>query len=61
MWEFLKDNGLWIALVGVFVVMHLFGAGCCGGHRKRSETEGKEDPPGTKEGAPQVGKTGSCH
>ena len=61
MWEFLRDNGLWIALVGVFVVMHLVGGGCCGGFRKRTETEGKEDSPGTKEESLQKSKAGSSH
>lgn len=61
MWEFLRDNGLWLALVGVFVVMHLVGGGCCGGFRKRPETEGKEGSPESKTGSPEAGRTGGCH
>ena len=29
--EFAQNYGLWIALAGVFVAMHWFGIGCCGG------------------------------
>jgi hypothetical protein len=33
--EFLQNYGLWIVLGGVFLVMHRFGMGCCGGHHQR--------------------------
>ncbi len=42
MLEFLATNGGWLALAAVFVAMHWFGMGCCGGHRhQRREDDGK--------------------
>jgi hypothetical protein len=35
MTEFLSSYGLWILLAAIFVVMHRFGMGCCGGGRRR--------------------------
>ena len=32
---FLESYGLWLALGGVFVAMHWFGAGCCGPRLRR--------------------------
>jgi hypothetical protein len=43
---FLQNYGLWILLGGVFVAMHWFGMGCCGGHshrRPREDAAGKSD------------------
>ena len=33
--EFLHNYGLWLVLAGVFVAMHWFGVGCCGGHHPK--------------------------
>lgn len=49
--EFLQNYGLWIALGGVFVVMHWFGMGCCGGHRRQQS----ELPPGSPREASGAG------
>ena len=41
---FLQNYGLWILLAGVFVAMHWFGMGCCGGRREprpREDATGK--------------------
>jgi hypothetical protein len=66
MLEFLQSYGLWIALGGVFVAMHWFGMGCCGGQQRREQgqrdgdavagTRGREKAP---ESAPKSG--GGCH
>jgi hypothetical protein len=46
--EFLQNYGLWIALGGVFVVMHRFGMGCCGGGHRHILT--KQDKGGADVG-----------
>ena len=54
MMEFLQTNWFWIALIIVFIGMHSFGGGCCGGRRNE---RGKEEPgEKAKEAA-----GGSCH
>jgi hypothetical protein len=64
--EFLQTYGLWIALGGVFVGMHWFGMGCCGGHRHNKEdgptsttSEGAAKTQGTTGAAPKSNR--SCH
>ncbi|MDP3939476.1 MAG: hypothetical protein Q8R92_15255 [Deltaproteobacteria bacterium] len=50
--DFLRNYGIWILLVGVFVAMHRFGMGCGGGHSHDRETgeeagksaDAKKDP-----------------
>jgi hypothetical protein len=66
MFEFLQSYGLWSALAGVFVGMHWFGMGCCGGRRHNTEdgltstaSDGAAKTQGTT-GAPPKAK-GSCH
>ena len=65
MLEFIQAYGLWIALVGVFVAMHWFGVGCCGGahskprHRDKTVPGGTSKAPTTSE--PASRSTGSCH
>ncbi len=64
--EFLQTYGLWIALAGVFIVMHRFGMGCCGGgHQHGAPPEDKTRPRETAEDekvSPSASKTsGSCH
>jgi hypothetical protein len=49
MMEFLSTYGLWIVLVGIFLAMHRFGMGCCGGGR-RSDAERRDDNAGTPPG-----------
>ncbi len=64
--EFLQTYGLWIALAGVFIVMHRFGMGCCGGgHQHGAPPRDNALPDETRksgelsESAPK--STGSCH
>ena len=64
--EFLQSYGLWIALAGVFVAMHWFGRGCCGGGHRQRPTQDSQGLPGqtekaekTSEGVPK--STGGCH
>jgi hypothetical protein len=64
--EFLQSYGLWIALAGVFVGMHWFGMGCCGGRRHEKErgpsataSGGAETTQGTTGAAPNA--KGRCH
>ena len=68
--EFLSNYGLWIVLGGIFVAMHMFGMGCCGGgHQhgsKRKEGAGGEhaghDAPAPKKaGAAPTRQSGGCH
>ena len=64
--EFLQTYGLWIALVGVFIIMHRFGMGCCGGghHRalaRRDEATPGENGQGEKPSQPVSKVMGSCH
>ncbi len=49
--EFLSSYGPWILLGGIFVAMHMFGMGCCGGHG------GHQHGPKQKE-EPDEGHTG---
>ncbi len=63
--EFLQSYGLWIALAGVFVAMHWFGRGCCGGGHRQLPTQSNrgavgEDAKGTQEGEASKSKA-SCH
>jgi len=64
--EFLQSYGLWIALAGVFVAMHWFGKGCCGGGHRQGPGQGdqgvlgeREKAEKTSEGVPK--STGGCH
>jgi hypothetical protein len=69
--EFLSNYGLWILLAGIFVAMHMFGMGCCGGGHdhgsKQKDERGDEraDPDAlvpTKTGAASTSsRPGSCH
>lgn len=55
MWEFFQNYGLWIVLGVVFLAMHRFGLGCCGGHDHgpgRGSNE-EEESKHKKEGAGQ--------
>ncbi len=72
MTEFFSNYGLWIVLGGVFVAMHMFGMGCCGGHgghqhgsKRNDETNdehaGHGAPTPTKSGVGLAGRTGGCH
>ncbi len=58
--EFLKSYGLWILLGAVFVGMHWFGRGCCGGsHRSGDDTAGRK---ADDETPAQAGRrSGGCH
>ncbi len=64
--EFLQSYGLWIALAGVFVAMHWFGKGYCGGghqHGDSRDTE-RQTPPGLTNSKPMESGTktaGGCH
>lgn len=66
MLEFLQSYGLWIALGGVFVAMHWFGMGCCGGRQREGQAQRDGDVPA---GTPGTGKapesaprsSGGCH
>jgi hypothetical protein len=53
--EFAQTYGLWIALATVFVAMHWFGRGCCGGRVGQRQRE--EQGQGT-EGVPDQGLKG---
>ncbi len=66
MLEFVQSYGLWIALAGVFVAMHWFGMGCCGGRQGRRKGQSDGDAtagtPGSgkaSQSAPRSG--GGCH
>jgi hypothetical protein len=71
--EFFSNYGLWIVLGGIFVAMHMFGMGCCGGHgghqRGSKEKDGTGDEHAghggqgpTKAGAtPTPAGRGGCH
>jgi hypothetical protein len=48
---FLQSYGLWILLAGVFVAMHWFGMGCCGGQRDRPPREDATGKPGDEKPA----------
>ena len=64
--EFLQTYGLWIALAGVFFIMHRFGMGCCGGGHhhtlaRRDQATSGENGRGEKPSQPVSKSTGSCH
>jgi len=46
--EFLQNYSLWIVLAGVFVAMHRFGMGCCGGGHHQRPTESTQGNPREK-------------
>ncbi len=46
MLEFIQAYGLWIALAGVFVAMHWFGRGCCGGGHRHGQGQPPQGNPG---------------
>ncbi len=49
--DWLAQNWFWVALVGLFMGMHLFGhGGCCGGHAHHNASS---DESGNKPTAPQ--------
>ncbi len=41
--EWIAQNWFWLLIGIVFVGMHLFGRGCCGGHAGHRPS-GKDDP-----------------
>ncbi|MCZ7627125.1 MAG: hypothetical protein C3F12_09095 [Candidatus Methylomirabilota bacterium] len=43
MWGFFQNYGLWIVLGVIFLVMHRFGLGCCGGHDHRPDRGSGEE------------------
>ncbi len=64
--EFLQTYGLWIALAGVFIVMHRFGMGCCGGgHQHGAPPRNNALPDETQKDGKlsdsEPKSTGSCH
>lgn len=64
--EFVQSYGLWIALAGVFVGMHWFGMGCCGGRRREKSTQPGEKVAGRGSGSEKASEagpkaSGSCH
>jgi hypothetical protein len=70
MGEFLANYGLWILLGGIFVAMHMFGMGCCGGghqHGPKRKNEAGDDhsahgaPAQTKAGTTPARPSGGCH
>jgi hypothetical protein len=61
--EFLSSYGLWILLALIFVGMHIFGRGCCGGH---AHGQHKEDGGDDRVSKPAAGsgaraKSAGCH
>ena len=66
MLEFIQAYGLWIALAGVFVAMHWFGAGCCGGRRRERSASPSEKAVGGSPGSETASdagprSAGRCH
>ena len=62
--EFVQSYGLWIALAGVFVAMHWFGIGCCGGRHQQGQRNGDvaAGTPGSGKAPESVPKSGDgCH
>lgn len=63
--EFVQSYGLWIALAGVFVAMHWFGRGCCGGGHRQTPTQSAQGTPGEGVKGERESETpksrGSCH
>ena len=41
--DWLAQNWFWVALVAVFVGMHVFGHGGCGGHRAHGEHKAPDE------------------
>ncbi len=37
--EWLLDNWFWVLFASAFILMHLFGHGCHGGHKKKDESK----------------------
>jgi hypothetical protein len=61
--EFLSSYGLWILLAAIFVSMHVFGMGCCGGHQhgQRKQDDGS-DQVAEPAAVPRArAKGGACH
>ncbi len=63
---FVQEYGLWIVLAGVFIAMHRFGMGCCGGghrHRPVRSDNALPDDNGKREKAAEtLSKSNkSCH
>ena len=66
MLEFVQSYGLWIALAGVFVAMHWFGMGCCGGRQRQGRGQRTEDiaagAPGSEKAPESMPRSGGgCH
>jgi hypothetical protein len=61
--EFLSSYGLWILLAAIFVGMHVFGMGCCGGHShgERKKDRGADAVPEPAAGPGARAKGGGCH
>ena len=64
--EFAQNYGLWIALAGVFVAMHWFGMGCCGGRNRKKPGQSDKEVAGGRPGSESASGTppkskGSCH
>jgi hypothetical protein len=62
--EFAQNYGLWIALAGIFIAMHWFGRGCCGGRQRQGRgTEGVPDQAlkGEKPSEAAPKSSGICH
>ena len=64
MGEFLESYGLWVALAAVFLAMHWFGKGCCGGaHRHGLAADSKgpaEEVSGDEKTSGKRSKPGGC-
>ncbi|MFB3819543.1 MAG: hypothetical protein ACE147_17935 [Candidatus Methylomirabilales bacterium] len=61
--EFLSNYGLWILLAAIFVGMHVFGMGCCGGHQhgQRKKDAGGDSVAEPTAGSSARAKSGGCH
>lgn len=61
--EFLSNYGLWILLAAIFVGMHVFGMGCCGGHQHAQRKNDSEADPVSEPaaGSGRRVKSGDCH
>ena len=62
--EFVQSYGLWIALAGVFVAMHWFGMGCCGGRQRQGQRNADvaAGTPGSGKAPESAPKSGDgCH
>jgi hypothetical protein len=61
--EFFVNHGLWFALAGVFVAMHWFGLGCCGGRHRHGSVKRSEglpdEPPRVKSGTEEMPQSNS--